>query len=364
MSEPRVLYYAKFKNRQIVVYPSFEMFPKRHKMELWKKEQDSKPKFSGIMSQHTRKKIRKIVECWVTACLYRLDSINKPHKQISKLITFATLTLSSKQFHTDQEIKRLMLNRFLIECKREFKVSNFLWVSEVQKNGNIHFHILFDKLINWRKLRDQWNAIQLDNGYLTEYQQKFQSMSFPQYFQYLQSYSKVSEAKALENFNKGNDANWLDPNSTDIHSLSEIHNPAAYIIKYLSKENEGRLIEGRQWSCSRQLGSIDYHTEIMTNATYEWIRQLADSTNSAEYHAEYFSIFKFPIESKNPLLTGPNSTDLKNHYLSIYSKLYENEQQIKEPTEIHSRPQVDKKSKNQPEQLAIKYPEIPPIWKK
>jgi len=84
-------------------------------------------------------------------------------------IAFITLTLSSKQIHSDNVIKNKLLNQFLIELYYKFKVSNYVWRAEKQANGSIHFHILINKFIPWSEIRNCWNRIQNKLGYVDRY---------------------------------------------------------------------------------------------------------------------------------------------------------------------------------------------------
>ena len=72
-------------------------------------------------------------------------------------MAFITLSLSSTQIHSDNEIKEKCLNQFLIEIRKRYRVKNYIWRAEKQKNGNIHFHVVIDKFIAWSELRDRWN---------------------------------------------------------------------------------------------------------------------------------------------------------------------------------------------------------------
>ena len=60
-------------------------------------------------------------------------------------LTFITLTLPSKQIHSDNDIKSKCLNQFLIELKKNYGVNRYIWKAEKQENNNIHFHIIADK---------------------------------------------------------------------------------------------------------------------------------------------------------------------------------------------------------------------------
>lgn len=84
-------------------------------------------------------------------------------------LAFITLTLSAKQFHTDEQIKDLMLKPFLHWLTRSYK-SSYVWKAETQLNGNIHFHVTIDTFIHWRSVRAKWNGLLAAQGYCKVFQ--------------------------------------------------------------------------------------------------------------------------------------------------------------------------------------------------
>lgn len=75
------------------------------------------------------------------------------------LCTFLTLTLPATQKHTDKEITKYCINPFLSYARKYFKVRYFIWKKELQKNGNLHFHLCTDRFIDCKCLRRTWNRI-------------------------------------------------------------------------------------------------------------------------------------------------------------------------------------------------------------
>lgn len=73
-------------------------------------------------------------------------------------VTLLTLTITPEiaQQYTDKEIKRKYLNTFINYIKRQ-GTTHYFWIAEVQRSGNIHFHLIVnnydDKFIGeWQKL--------------------------------------------------------------------------------------------------------------------------------------------------------------------------------------------------------------------
>ncbi len=156
-------------------------------------------------------------------------------ESVSYKLTFITLTLPSKQIHSDNEIKSKCLNQFLIEISSNHKVSQYIWKAEKQDNGNIHFHIIANAYIHWKVIRETWNRIINKLGYVDRYEKKMR--------EYFKNGFKIStnpkdkrnieqQKKAYKELIKNE---YKNPNSTDIHALYKVKNVSAYISKYLAK---------------------------------------------------------------------------------------------------------------------------------
>lgn len=203
-------------------------------------------------------------------------------------ITFATLTLPSSQIqsiteneviynHTDKEIKNKCFNGLMTELRQVKGIKSYVWRSERQMNGSIHFHILLDRFIDKDWLRSRWNSYTELLGYVTPYTKKMQNLSFHDYV--LLRNDKKKSIKQLEKaFLQGKSNNWTQPNSTDIKLLYDIENVAAYISTYMSEDskhtkkdlkayiiktygftptdellNNWFKVDGRIWQCSQNI---------------------------------------------------------------------------------------------------------------
>ena len=246
----------------------------------------------GLISFKAGKRLNKAVSWFVAANTKPM--VTKGGRVIDYVnIQFITLTLSGTQKHDDNWIKANMLNPFIDVIKKEHDVINYIWRAEAQANGNIHFHLVVDKFIYWKKIKSVWNRLQATHGYIDEYQSKFAGMHFMQYWDtmskyYIGKYGKLAQHKAAEVFNEQRATGWSEPNSTDIHKAYKAKNVAGYISKYISKTSKGlvsnikyetnrdgttkvvqeqmnsscqtnkctRVIQGRQWYLSTSLQGI------------------------------------------------------------------------------------------------------------
>lgn len=274
---------------KLLVYNYHTNRKKRDKEEIQKRECDTSKKFTGEISKRTKQKIKHIVETWLNAAKEFAKSSLCPNNYYKPTFTFITLTLSSTQTHSDKEIKRELLNHFLIWLQREKECKNNIWKAESQKNGNIHFHILVDNYVNWQDIREKWNAIQNKLGYIDRFEAVHKHRN---------------------------------PNSTDIHSLKNVKNPAAYISKYICKDESYRKIEGRIWSCSKSLGNIKKFEFLPDWRTWELISILLKKKDVFSKVGESFTVICGDIEQYIKDSLKSEYTDLCNYLASWWEEQY------------------------------------------
>lgn len=254
-------------------YQASEQAKQRGESENLMQNREQKT-YNGHLSQAATKRIKTIVPnlallaATIQASEKRKRGLKVEHVQkrleLKKpLITFITLTISSPQQHTDNEIKRDCLQPFLASLKRKGRIAHYLWVAETQQNGNIHFHIVTNAYIPKEELRMQWN-----------------------YYQNLLGY--VDRCK------------FTNPPSTDIQACKSVQNVSRYIAKYLCKNDnkvtdntanpskERRKVEGRLWGC-------DTFTETLTAAIVpeeasEAVYQETTISTTLAIEDQYYSI--------------------------------------------------------------------------
>lgn len=179
----------------------------------------------------------------------------KSKKRFQFQVNFVTLTLPTTEHDiSDNHFKKVMLHNFINTCRSKFGLKNYVWKVEAQENGNIHAHFTTDTFIHWQDLRKVWNKILASNGVLEPYTKKHSKMSFEEYNSCYNPEGKRDVEKMRKAFEYGCATNWRDPNSTDIHSVYNVKDLAAYLAKYMGKSEEDRReINGRLWGCSYNL---------------------------------------------------------------------------------------------------------------
>ncbi len=204
-----------------------------------KKVNDNKPpKFkghTGLISKKAGKRINNAIDWLLLLAQNKTVYNTNTNKKFKFKISFVTLTLSSKQIHSDNVIKKELLNHFLVEARKKWQVDKYVWRAEKQMNGNIHFHIVVDKFINYKDLLKTWNRIQNKLGYIDRYSES-QKKFFKNGFRYRKNLSKSwSYANQRKAYYLGKACGFTNPNSTDIHKVFGIKNIAAYLSKYCTK---------------------------------------------------------------------------------------------------------------------------------
>lgn len=273
-SKTRSMYVAKVVSNSIMFYPV--TINKNRERIVTEKQLDAltKKKFNGQLSVKSQRKIIQICQNWDDTLNYINQQNRKKGRKERKQIILLTLTLSDKQKHDDNWIKRNMLNRFLIKIVREKPDTKYLWKAERQENGNIHFHILLDNYFDKNRVQIWWNLIQRDNQY--------------------------HRAQLINE-------SFLGSPSTRIESLKDVDNSIAYIAKYLQKNDDKKPISGRLWGCSSELRKLK---DITYNITKDEIKEMANEliTTVDNYFCNEYCLIINKIR---------DISDIKNHLYNM-----------------------------------------------
>lgn len=280
---------------------------------------NSTKKFSSAAIRRMRTAVNNLVDI---ETLGRFGEQWKKHKKKINL-NFVTLTFPAKQEHTDLEAKK-MLNYYLTELKNSIGNFMYVWKAEKQKNGNIHFHVLINRYVNYLHIRKIWNAILNRYGYIEKYKQKLSKMTMQEYINYRKNNAKIKHTqKHIENYKKayreGKKTGWTNPNTTDVHSLRSIKSAAAYITKYMCKDE--KEIEGRYWGCSDELRNYVFCAVVSRQDI-----AILQKNSTKQHKSDYFNVFYFTDIKVLTLLTCFFTflTYLQTFYCLIHKMQYSN----------------------------------------
>jgi hypothetical protein len=229
----------------------------------------------GEISEKAERRIKTAIDWLLFMALPKKVKAPKTGKQFTFKINFITLTLAAPQLHSDNDIKKSLLNQFLTEAREQWGVQNYVWRAEAQRNGNIHFHIVTDVFCPWWQVKRTWNRIQEKLGYITAFQAKH---------------------------------GHRDPNSTDIHSVARIKNISAYLAKYCTKNSPNRKITGKLWglsyTLSRAKSAIDMRYSDIENELSRMFIKFSNKIKTKEYfqclyvHVKEWAGKEFPVMTK------------------------------------------------------------------
>lgn len=238
--------------------------------------QDEKNGYNGEISKRTKAKIQTLMQNWLLAGKVADKNGYKQKKGNTKITaTFCTVTLPKAQAHTDQELRRRALNGLLQALKRYVGMKNYIYVSELQKNGNIHFHIIIDVKLNKWKLRNLWRKQMYLLGYLDTY----------------------SKHEAGQKYI-----------ATQADQINDVTKVGKYISKYMAKTNsvvqQGKKLEGRLWGMSD--GVREYQGVVMDwkEAKQTGIVKIWEGQESGFVVNEYVELrnYDWEIEQDNPII--------------------------------------------------------------
>lgn len=167
---------------------------------------------NGDVSKKASKNIKNAVNWMLASTKLKRVYRKSDNTHFFFRVAFFTLTLPSKQLHSDNEIKNKVLQPFVTYARNKWRMKNYVWRAEAQKNGNVHFHFTTDIFIHHSELNRIWNLQLLKLGYIG------------------------------------------GKPSTEIHAVKNVNNLGAYLAKYLGKNDESRRkIIGKLWACSESL---------------------------------------------------------------------------------------------------------------
>lgn len=280
LEAPVYLNNLKISGNKITVYSSSVEHIGRRVNNGENLKKDRKKAYQGEQSINS---IKRVKECLYTWC-YAIAEGNRLHqsKGTNKKIklVMATLTLCSKQVHSDKEIKSKILEPFIKKLKYQYGIVNYFWRAEPQENGNIHFHLVLDKFINKEDLQNIWNYYQNKLGYIDRYFEK---------------------------------TNKVNPPSTQIQVFAGNAKAIEYLLKYLTKENKRRKIDGLQMRVSNKLSHLKLGVVELYNYEENELANLLESTCVRKYVSEHATIYYFDYDAY---------FYFRNHFITQRTLLY------------------------------------------
>lgn len=190
---------------------------------------------------------------------------------------------------------------------------NYVWKAELQKNGNIHFHLTTDIFIHYMLIRREWNNAISKLGYIERYAQTHSQLTFDEYNYYRSQQGSSDIEKNKKAYSYGLRTNWRSPNTTDVKSVKNVKSLSAYLAKYLTKEagdkektgifaDSLRSLTGRLWFCSRTISNLKNVKLDLNKETKKVIYVLNKIKAVRKYYYQYAEVFFYNIYQFPPNL--------------------------------------------------------------
>lgn len=204
--------------------------------------------------------------------LYALS--NKRHVRTAKgrnihsfRMAFITFTLPAEQKTHTSDVTARLFNQLLTELRLRFKMENFVWRLEFQKNGNVHYHLATDTYLDYFTVLPIWNRILEKDSYVSDYRAKHSAMTLSDYCKAYSNGGKVPFPTLAKRYAKGRANNWSAPPSVSVNSVHSQKGVAFYLSKYVAKPSPGNPVKNtldteensfalRLWFCSRSLSKV------------------------------------------------------------------------------------------------------------
>jgi hypothetical protein len=244
-------------------------------------------RYTGAISKNAQKTISKRLHGWVYSMLTAKSNNHKRKRSKRYKPIFVTLTLPAKQQHTDKEIKSKVLELFIKRLQYHFKVKHYFWRAEVQKNGNLHFHLIFDRYLKKDSISYHWNECLENLGYVTAFEKKH---------------------------------GHRNPPATNVRQLYSNSANIWYLIKYVGKAHKGRKIEGALFRFSQSLRDIKPLKIWLDRTDGLKLRQFVKDKVSRVFSDDWFSVVYLNRSySLLPFLRGLGASfdEVANHCFNL-----------------------------------------------
>lgn len=242
----------------VIAYSVLDPPPRRSPLDITAHNAIPPPKalYTGILSASAKKKLIKAINLLVAISEPKKAMHFETGKEFTFRVNFITLTLPAPQGAiSDTELKQKCLKQWVEYWKDQMPGMSYVWRAERQQNGNLHFHLVTDRYIHYKRIRETWNKALASTGLIEAFRAKH-----------------------------GHE----HPNSTDVHAVKHVRNLGAYIAKYMSKtESKAQPIEGRVWDCSRNLKRKDACAFPASSSDHEQFTVLMEAHPRASFSTEY-----------------------------------------------------------------------------
>lgn len=261
--------------------------------------------YTGTLTPGAKKRLTKCVEMLIQSakhktCVHPTKGYKFPFK-----LGFLTLTIHSPDRNiTAKEAHEKCLEPFLQWIRRVHGCKLYLWKAELQKRGQIHYHITLDTFIHYNEIRLKWNELQQRAGYLDQF------------------YAEKGHYHAP---------------STQIKSVKKVQNLSGYILKEITKDYQnGDTVGGKVWDCSVNLKKASYYVTIADGEYSHRIAKMIDSGEVQAVYTDHCTIFRVINKPAHTVLTERDKREYIQVMETVHSMEVERVKPLKKQEIIYS----------------------------
>lgn len=248
-----------------------------------------KKAYSGQVTQGMQKRITRAVNLLILSAKDRWILNEVTGREQKHKLSFITLTISENTKNIDaKEAYELLLKPFLQWMTKTKGVKTYIWKAELQKRGQVHYHITTHSFLNWKEIRSKWNYLQRKNDLLNDFHARF---------------------------------GHYDPNSTDVHEVYKKSDITGYLVKYIAKaESQKDKTTGKLWDCSENLKGQKYPDYEINNEQIRYMEQIHSAGYMQSTYRDNCAIHKIPEFPGTELLCQTYQDDCKKYLDALINR--------------------------------------------
>lgn len=275
MSQHRKIPYLQVRSDSVLFYELSE-----HPRVIHEKAMHSKKTYSGQMTSHAQRRVMRAVDILLQKSPTRRIFNPIIQKEHDFRIAFTTLTIPTHKTVKASVGHSKLLQPFLRTARRKWGVEDYIWKAELQERGQLHYHVTWNRFIEFTKIRDEWNKLLRRERLSDEYAARY---------------------------------GHFNPNSTDVHAVWKIRNLKAYLAKYIAKSEQNKTaLDGRVWDASKSLKVAPFTTVLHAHHE-DMIRDGIQMGLVKVWECDHAVLFK--MENPTSVLTQSELASYKQHMI-------------------------------------------------
>jgi hypothetical protein len=288
--------------------------------------QQAKKAYSGAMTQGSRKRLAKAITIMCQATKPRWITNSVSNKMNYHRFAFITLTVSSPHNITARKAYDDLLSHFLDWMTRTVGAKNpaaktYVWKAELQKRGQIHYHITTPAFIHMHAIRDKWNDLQRRAGLLDEYAAKHLHYNAPSTDIKETRSVRRADKYLIKELAKSVDAIEVEVREKVLQMVERGELDASRIDEKIEKLRTEKLSTvGKIWGCSGDLAGVGYFTLSETLRHGRMIDQWIREGKARKVSDDFFAVVILEDDVEPPDLLDPGEKAAFNDYLKYVMK--------------------------------------------